>query len=171
MLLAALVVLGADIAPIDTTSRWRFDLVVGGGFSDQAGEVGASAEVGWMALRFLRLELDAGAAFAANTGQYGIVRLLAGADAVLPLSKAELFVGVESGLTHTNLAHPNTFCFDCIPFSQWQWGPALRIRGGVDLLFWRPFVLGFAIAYSLIETSQFDFFNFGELALRLGAVF
>jgi hypothetical protein len=171
VLLAALLVLGADIAPIDTTSRVRFDLVVAGGLSDQAGELGASAELGWMVMRFLRLELDAGASWATNTQSYGIIRLLAGADAVLPLSKVELFTGIESGFTHTNLARPNTFCFDCFPNSQWQWGPALRMRGGIDLLFWRPFVLGFVAAYSLVETSQFDFFNFAELGVRLGALF
>jgi hypothetical protein len=162
----------AEIAPIDSSSRFRFNLSVAGGVAPEAGQLGGSAELGFMALRFLRVHLDVGAAMAPSTNSMaGIFRLMGGVDGVLPLSSLELFVGLESGFTYTNLSHEYGFpCFDCV-YVQWQLGPTMRIRGGVDLMRWKPFVLGFSIAYALIERQEYDFFSFGELAVRLGAVF
>jgi hypothetical protein len=162
----------AEIAPIDSSSRFRFNLSVAGGLAPEAGQLGASTELGFMALRFLRVHLDVGAAMAPSTEAVaGIFRLMGGVDGVLPLSSLELFVGLESGFTYTNLTHPyGVQCFDCV-YEQWQFGPTMRIRGGIDLMRWKPFVLGFSIAYALIERQDFDFYSFGELAVRLGAVF
>jgi hypothetical protein len=162
----------AEIAAIDPSTRFRFDVSINGGVAPEAGQLGASAELGWMALRFVRLSIDLGAAMApsANAMQ-GITRMLVGVDAVLPLSGLELFVGLESGLTYTNLSrYPDFPCFDCTRV-QWQWGPSMRIRGGVDIMRWKPFVLGFSLAYALVEVQQWDFYSFGEFALRLGVTF
>jgi hypothetical protein len=178
VLLLAVMLLAAEpeeIAPFDPASRGRITLALSGGLSPNGGEVGGAVEVGLMALRFVRLQLDAGADYAASSGDHGIVRLLAGVDGVLPLPKSELFVGIETGFTHTNfsyLRYGGPPCFDCFyPSNPWQWGPALRVRSGFDLFFWRPFVLGASIAYSYIAVSQYENYSFGEIALRLGAVF
>ena len=157
----------------------RVEAAFGGGFSlDGAAQTGGGIELGWLPLRWVRLELDGGGGYL-SPGR-GIVRLLAGADAVLPLAGGELFAGFAGGFVRTNLAHGGLVFPNCIGLSgpcdgfpnppEWAWGPILRVRAGFDVLHFAPLVLGLEADYTFIGAPFFGLKSL-ELRARIGAAF
>jgi MGT family glycosyltransferase len=200
--LTALALLAAanDVEQPAPSSRFRAAVTLSGGLAHNdndflfgtGGATSGSLELGIMVLRFLRLELDGGATWIAGTcdgcgvWQRGAVRLMAGGDGVLPLSFGELFAGIAAGFGQSSASDQTYFCVHCVPSEQhWQWGPAVRVRLGIDLFRFKPLVIGLVAAYSLVQAMAQQPTNFptgfppqvimslhfGELAVRLGVVF
>jgi hypothetical protein len=155
-------------------STFRMGLQLDVGVSpDSMGQLGATFDLAWCPLRFLRLHASVGSAwvptsrFQNSITSHGAVRLMAGADAVLPLRSIELFMGVETGTSYTDA---NAFWFGC-QFgpcsSSWQWQPTLRWRAGFDVTSLRPVLLGLDAGYGYIA-QQFGEMHFAELHGRLG---
>lgn len=159
--------------PLDSAYRITLETAVGGTPSGFA-QLGAGIDLGWLPLRFVRLHALVGAAVLPGVGRFNrgsdaALRLLFGADGVLPLESFELFLGLESGFTYTS-AH--VVCFDCgIPFQSWTWMPSLRLRGGVELTATRPLLLGVSVAYGLFSGPLRVELHWVEVHGRIGFAF
>jgi hypothetical protein len=172
--------------PLDKNFRAMLEL--DGAFSPNGmGQLGAGLEVDWYALRFLRLHAMLGAAWipvsspyaynaSPGTSSRGAMKILFGADAVLPLWWGELFMGLDSGLTYTDLTSPYAYpdCFNgpCGYYGDnWSFAPAARVRAGIDVTLKRPLVIGADIGYGLIAQNFGGEAHFAELHVRLGFAF
>lgn len=156
-------------------STFRMGLQLDVGISpDSMGQLGGTFDFAWFPIRYLRLHASVGSAwipssrFVNSITSHGAVRLMAGADAVLPLKWVELFMGLESGMAYTDT---NGFWFGCqfgpCP-SSWQWQPTLRWRTGFDVTSLRPVLLGLDVGYAYIAPQQFGDVHFAELHGRVG---
>jgi hypothetical protein len=142
-----------------------------------AAQFGGALEVGWLPLRFVRLSALYGGAWIplldGYSEQQGVMRMLLGVDGVLPFAWGELFVGLQSGLVHTNASNGQGYCPYCYPYySTWAWQASARLRTGVDLMPQRfaPLTLGFDFAYELLARQYPDLHWFaahGRIGLAL----
>lgn len=164
--------------PLDKSFRLMIELAVGASPSSM-GQVGLGVEADWYLLRFVRLHLSLSGSWVPMSSAYsyyqssisnrGAVKLLAGVDGVLPFAWGELFVGVASGTTYTS-ALAGYGCFDCGGYSQWEWQPAMRVRGGFEVSVARPLILGLDLGYGLFA-RQYAEVHWAELHGRAGFAF
>jgi hypothetical protein len=139
---------------------------------------GGAVELDFNVMRYGRITIDAAAAWSPPLYSYeslkrGFLRGLVGVDAVLPLESVDLFAGLSSGFTYSNVnpfSKLRDYCLDCGPFnsSLWLVSAALRVRAGVDWYAGSRFTLGFHVAYGLM--ALFDM-HWIEGAARVGVAF
>ncbi len=153
-------------------STFRMGVQLDVGVSPESfGQLGATFDFAWFPIRYLRLHANVGSAwvpgtrFVGGVQSHGAVRVMGGADGVLPFNWGELFMGLESGTAFTDVSG---ICFQFGCPSNWQWQPTLRWRTGFDVTTLRPVILGLDVGYAFIASPQSGDVQFAELHGRLG---
>src|SRR5438045_3013336 len=151
---------------------FRVQLELGTGIAKgPLAQLGGGLELDYYPLPQLRLHASGGASWISSTpdtgDRSGALRLLAGADGVLPFRYGELFMGVESGFVYSNAEDPRS-CSLCLRRYgvPWEMVPAMRARAGVELGFLWPLVLGLDAGYELFSRDRSV--HWAELHARLG---
>jgi hypothetical protein len=148
------------------------------------GEIGLGAELDWYPFQFVRFHATVSGAYVPYQQYLGVfesrgaARLLFGFDGVLPFTWGELFLGIDSGVSNSNV-EANSY-YGC-PYcggggygdALWTWQPAMRLRGGFDLTVMRPVVVGFDVAYTQFPARMYFFgdVHFVEFHGRFGLAF